>query len=136
VIEPRLRISGSLVIRKHKQCLLLLHYTVGTQTENQWFSSDKEVQTECDIRTNFHYLTSTENTDRMKNMAAVIHCKDQQIARLHEKINRLVANQGIVVNQDTLSDLVSMMKEYNGLAQPVHAKFLEPTVEGSFFGLH
>ena len=50
-------------------------------------------------------------------MASVIHSKDQQIARLHEKINRLVENQGILVDQDIHSDLVSMMKEYSGLAQ-------------------
>ena len=53
----------------------------------------------------------------MKNMAAVIHNRDQQIACLHEKINGLVANQGIVVDQDIHTDLVSMMKEYGGLAQ-------------------
>ena len=46
-------------------------------------------------------------------MAAVIHTKDQQIARLHEKINRLVTNQGMVVDEGINSNLVSMsmMKE-------------------------
>ena len=44
-------------------------------------------------------------------MATVIHTKDQQIARLSGRINKLVANQGIMVDQDTNNDLVSMMKE-------------------------
>ena len=72
---------------------------------------------EASSHTNFRFLTSSEKSERMKNMAAVIHNRDQQIACLHEKINGLVANQGIVVDQDIHTDLVSMMKEYGGLAQ-------------------
>jgi len=53
----------------------------------------------------------------MKTMAAVIHSKNQKFACLHEKINRLIENQGILVDRDTHSDSVSMMKEYSGLAQ-------------------
>ena len=64
--------------------------------------------------TNFWCLTLTE---RMKNMAAVIHTKDQQIAHLHEKINKLVSSQGVLVDQDTSNDLITMMKECSEAAQ-------------------
>ena len=66
---------------------------------------------EANSHTNFRCLTSSEKCERMKNMATVIHTKDQQIARLSGRINKLVANQGIMVDQDTNNDLVSMMKE-------------------------
>jgi len=50
-------------------------------------------------------------------MAATIHFKDQQIARLHERIDKLVASDGIQVDQETHTDLVSMMKECGEAAQ-------------------
>ena len=67
--------------------------------------------------TNFQCLTPLEKTERMKHMATEIHNKDKEISRLHEKINRLVANQGIKVDQETHTDLVSIMKKYSELAQ-------------------
>ena len=66
---------------------------------------------EANSHTNFRCLTPSEKCERMKNMATVIHTKDQQIARLSGRINKLVANQGIMVDQDTNNDIVSMMKE-------------------------
>ena len=66
---------------------------------------------EANSHTNFRCLTPSEKCERMKNMATVIHTKDQQIAHLSGRINKLVANQGIMVDQDTNNDLVSMMKE-------------------------
>jgi len=50
-------------------------------------------------------------------MAAVIHTKDQQIARLNEKINKLVSSQGVLVDQEISNDLVIMMKECSEAAQ-------------------
>jgi len=50
-------------------------------------------------------------------MATVIHTKDQQIARLSEKINKLIANKGILVDQDTNNELLSMMKECSEAVQ-------------------
>ena len=44
-------------------------------------------------------------------MAAVIHTKDQQMACLNEKINKLVSSQGVLVDRDISNDLVTMMKE-------------------------
>ena len=72
---------------------------------------------EANSHTNFRCLTPTEKCERMKNMAAVIHTKDQQIARLHEKINRLVSSQGVLVDRDISNDLVTMMKECSEAAQ-------------------
>jgi len=74
-------------------------------------NSDQLQSTEASSHTNFRCLTPSEKTERMKNMAVTIHNKDLQIARLHEKINRLVNNQGILVDKDTSNDLVAMMKE-------------------------
>ena len=48
----------------------------------------------------------------MKNMAMI-----QQITHLNEKIYRLVSSQGVLVNQDTSFDLVTMMKESGEAAQ-------------------
>ena len=50
-------------------------------------------------------------------MAAVIYTEDQQTTRLNEKIHRLVSSQGVLVDQDTSFDFVTMMKESGKAAQ-------------------
>jgi len=72
---------------------------------------------EASSHTNFRRLTPTEKCETMKNMAVVIHTKDQQIARLNEKINKLVSSQEVLVDREISNDLVTMMKECSEAAQ-------------------
>ena len=46
-------------------------------------------------------------------MASAIHSKDKQITYLKDRIEQLVARDGIRVDNETHLDLVSMMKNYS-----------------------
>jgi len=92
---------------------------------------------EVSSHTNFWCHTSIKKCERMKNRAAVIHTKDQHIAHLNEKINKLVSSQGVLVDRDISNDLVTMMKECSEAAQkeqsnPIRKIFLGSEAEGSF----
>ena len=69
--------------------------------------------TSASSHTNFRYLNTPEKYERMKNMASAIHSKDKQITYLKDRIEQLVARDGIRVDNETHLDLVSMMKNYS-----------------------
>ena len=69
--------------------------------------------TSASSHTNFRYLNTPEKYERMKNMASAIHSKDKQITYLKDRIEQLIARDGMHVDNETHLDLVSMMKNYS-----------------------
>lgn len=96
------------------QCMLFRENVLRGRLHSHLKELNSEVQSTSTVsHTNFRYLTTPEKYERMKNMASVIHSKDKQITYLKQRIEKVLQRDGICVDHETHSDLVSMMGKYS-----------------------
>lgn len=96
------------------QCMLFRENVLRGRLHRHLKELNSEVQSTSTVsHTNFRYLTTPEKYERMKNMASVIHSKDKQITYLKQRIEKVLQRDGICVDHETHSDLVSMMGKYS-----------------------
>ena len=97
-----------------QQCNLFRENILRGRLNRHLKELNSEVQSTSVVsHTNFRYLTTPEKYERMKSMASVIHSKDKQISYLKERIEKLLQRDGIRVDNEIHSDLVSMMNNYS-----------------------
>ena len=58
---------------------------------------------------NFRYLNTPEKLQRMRNLAQVIHSKDNVIADLRKKVDSIMKAEGVIVDPSTHNDLLAIM---------------------------
>lgn len=81
---------------------------------NRLLKQDQQRTQSCDpsSHTNYRYLSTPEKIERMKNLHEVVRSKERLIQTLRKKIDHVIQEEGIEVDEAMHNDLVTIMKKH------------------------
>ena len=63
--------------------------------------------------TNYRYLTSSQKDQRMRNLHNEVRKKERQIQSLHKKVEDIIREEGVKVDSNMHSDLLTIMNKHS-----------------------